>query len=164
MMPDLNSVAASRWPAFTREALYRGVHAVFALPVYVTALPVGALDLYRQVPGRLVAGDLDGALLAAELAALPLLDLMGMDLEAGISDQSSDAWEELSALTRVEVYQAAGMIISQLGVGPAEALIRIRGFAYAHNMTTSEVAYEILERRLRLPSDLSSADPDEGQR
>lgn len=164
MMPDLNSAAASRWPAFTREALERGVHAVFALPVYVTALPIGALDLYRQTPGRLATVDLDGALLAAELAALPLLDLMGLDLEGGISDQSSDAWKELSALTRIEVYQAAGMVISQLEVGPAEALIRIRGYAYAHNMTTSEVAYEILERRLRLPDDQGHTDPGNGSR
>lgn len=162
VMPDLNSDAAARWPAFTREALSRGVRAVFALPVYVAALPVGALDLYRHAPGRLEKADFDGALLAAELAALPLLDLMGIDLEAATSDRSSSAWEQLSALTRVEVYQAAGMVISQLEVGPAEALIRIRGYAYAHDMTASEVAYEILERCLRLTDDQISTRRGEG--
>jgi AmiR/NasT family two-component response regulator len=59
----------------------------------------------------------------------------------------------LAALTRVEVYQAAGMLIAQLGVTAAEALVRLRGYAFAHDMTASEVAWEIIERRLRLADD-----------
>ena len=42
---DLNDPRDSRWPGYTSAALQRGVQAVFALPVYVGAVPVGALEL-----------------------------------------------------------------------------------------------------------------------
>jgi hypothetical protein len=153
LMANLNKARADRWPGFVGEALRRGVQAVFALPVYVAGLPVGALDLYRNVPGVLDVASMTGALLAADLAALPLLDLLRIDFDGALEDESGSAWDELTALTRVEVYQAAGMVIAQLGVGSAEAVSRIRGYAYAHGMTASEVAYEIVERRLRLTDD-----------
>ncbi len=161
LVPDLNDPAAARWPGFAGEATLRGVRAVFALPVFVASLPIGALDLYRSSPGEMDATALAGGLMAAELAALPLLDLMGIDLAAGVEDETSSAWEELSALTRVEVYQAAGMLIAQLGVTSAEALARLRGYAYAHDMTASEVAYEIIERRLRIADDQAGSQPNE---
>lgn len=150
---DLNDSGDDRWPSFSNAALRRGVHAVFALPVYVAASPVGALDLYRNTPGKFDVATFAGALLAADLATLPLLDLMSMDFDAALNDEYSDAWQELSDLTRIEVYQAAGMVIAQLGVSPAEALMRIRGYAYLHDTTASQVAYDILERRLRLADD-----------
>lgn len=153
LAPDLNDGAAVRWPGFAEAAVVRGVRAVFALPVTVASVQVGALDLYRNEPGELDAAGLAGALVAAELAALPLLDLMGLDLNAAVTDMTSTAWEELSALTRVEVYQAAGMLIAQLGVSPAEALVRLRGYAFAQDLTASEVAWQILDRALRLDDD-----------
>jgi len=63
---DLDARTGTRWPA------------VFPLPVAVASIQVGALDLYRNEPGDLSPAGLDGALIAAELAALPLLDLMGI--------------------------------------------------------------------------------------
>jgi hypothetical protein len=150
---DFNDSGDARWPGFSDAALQRGVQALFALPVYVAALPVGALDLYRRAPGKLGDAALAGALLAAELATLPLLDLMALDFDAALNDEYSSAWQELSALTRVEVYQAAGMVIAQLGVSPAEALVRIRAYAYLHDTTAGQVSHDILQRRLRLADD-----------
>jgi len=158
LIPDLNDPAMQRWPGFARAATQRGVRAVFALPVAVASLPIGALDLYRTRTGDLADSVLAGGLIAAELAALPLLDLMDLDLQAAVSDQDSDAWEQLSSLTRLEVYQAAGILIAQLGVTPSEALVRLRAHAFAHNRTASEVALDIIEHRLRLPDD-STDDP-----
>lgn len=160
LVADLNDPAAQRWPAFAGAAARRGVRAVFALPVLVAGVPVGALDLYRNRPGELSGDQLAGGLLAAELAALPLLDLMGLDLDGAVADDASVAWAELAALTRTEVYQAAGMLIAQLDVSVAEALVRMRGYAFAHDMTASAVAFQILDRRLLLENDRS----DERQR
>jgi hypothetical protein len=50
---------------------------VFAMPVLVAGEHVGALDLFRAQPGHLGSGHLSGAIAAAELAGVPLLDLMG---------------------------------------------------------------------------------------
>jgi hypothetical protein len=154
LVPDLNDPAMERWPGFARAAAQRGVQAVFALPVAVASLPIGALDLYRTRTGDLEASRLAGGLIAAELAALPLLDLMGMDLDAAVSDERSDAWEQLSSLTRLEAYQAAGILIAQLGISASEAMARLRAYAFAHNRTATEVALDIIEHRLRLPDDL----------
>jgi hypothetical protein len=153
LVPDLDDSTVRHWHAFRGAAMRLGARAVFALPVAVASLPIGALDLYRTRPGDLDSTTLAGGLIAAELAALPLLDMMGLDLNAAVSDESSAAWDELSSLTRVEVYQAAGMLVAQLGVTASEALVRLRGYAFSHNMTASEVAYEIVERRLRLADD-----------
>ena len=159
LVPDLDSRNGIQWPGFAAAAADRGVRAVFALPISVITYPIGALDLYRNSPGTLSSDSFSGSLLAAELAALPILDLMGMDLNAATSDVFSTAWEQLSSLTRVEVYQAAGMLVAQLGITPSEAVLRLRGYAFAHNQTASQVAYDILDRRLRLDDDRADPDP-----
>jgi hypothetical protein len=44
------------------------------------------------------------------------------------------------------------MVAVDMRVSLAEALLRIRGHAFAHHMTLAQVAKEIIERRLRLDS------------
>jgi hypothetical protein len=90
---------------------------------------------------------------AAELAGIPVLDLLDGDMHAAANDPGSSAWTELNALSRAEVSQATGMLVAQLGVEPAEALIRLRAHAYASGRPATEVARDILERRLRLEVD-----------
>jgi hypothetical protein len=159
MVSDLAQSRSEPWPAFSTAALDRGVRAVFALPVSVASMRVGALDLYRSTPGVMDASQVAGGLVAAELAALPLLDIIGSDLHAAVNDETSSAWNELTTLTRVEVYQAAGILIAQLGVGPTEAMVRLRAYAFAHDMTASAVAFDIIEHRLRLDNDRPDSDP-----
>jgi hypothetical protein len=163
LVADLNEPPAGRWAGFADAATQRGVKAVFAFPVSISSLPIGALDLYRNDPGELDSAALAGSLIAAELAALPILDLMGIDLNAAVADETSGAWEELTALMRVEVYQAAGMLIAQLGVSASEAMVRLRGYAFSHDMTASEVAFQILDRKLRLMADGTTSAEDDGQ-
>jgi AmiR/NasT family two-component response regulator len=54
---------------------------------------------------------------------------------------------------RIELFQAQGMIMVQLGVSLAEALSRIRAHAYAHDRRLSDVATDIVARRLRFERD-----------
>lgn len=98
--------------------------------------------------------------MAAQLASLTLLDLIAGDASGDPrhmdSDEPSgaeDAWGRLADMDRIDVYQATGMLISQLDVGPAEALVRLRAHAIATNQTASQVALAILERRLVLERD-----------
>jgi hypothetical protein len=154
LVADLSDPEENRWPAFSGAVLGAGVRAVFALPVAITTVQVGALDLFRKEPGSLVESSLTGGLLAAELAALPLLDLMTDDYVAWNDDlDGEDKWAQLASLQRVEVYQATGMIMGQLDVGPTEALVRLRAHAFAQGLTASEVAWAIVERRLSLDDD-----------
>ena len=142
-----------RWPAFVRAVSDSGVRAVFALPVSIARKPVGALDLFRNRPETLSGDSLDGGLWAAELAAVPLLDLLAAETGWAAADDGGDGWERLEALERVEVYQATGMIIAQLDVSAAEALVRLRAYAFSEGVTASEAAWAIVDRRVVLDSD-----------
>jgi hypothetical protein len=163
LVEDFNDPNELRWPAFAEALLVSGVCAVFALPVAVARDHVGALDLFRRTRGPLSKEGLAGGLMAAELAALPLLDLMTADVDWDDAGQGDDGWEQLSSLERVEVYQATGMIIAALGVGPAEALVRLRAHAVAHEKTASEVAWTIVEREVSLDSREWRQDPGGGR-
>lgn len=153
LVPDLNDPAERRWPAFTPAALDEGVHAIFALPTAIAAVHVGVLDLFSSSAGPLSATTLSAGLWAAELAALPLLDLMTSDIDWDAAGEGGDGAEQLASLERVEVYQATGILIGQLDVDPVEALARLRAHAYLSGQTASEIAWDIIERRLELRSD-----------
>ena len=108
---------------------------------------------FGLTPGVLGAEQLAGALVAAELAQMPLLDLLAEDLQAAVADPDSDSWAELNTLSRAEVSQATGMLVAQLEVEPAEALVRLWAHAFAAGRSATAVACDILDRRLRLQAD-----------
>jgi hypothetical protein len=150
---DLADPDDVRWPAYGPAMLAHEIRAVFALPVVVAGEYVGALDLFMSSPGKLGVEQLRGALVAAELAQMPLLDLMASDLQAAVTDPDSDAWIELTTLSRAEVSQATGMLVAQLDITAAAALVRLRAHAYATGRGITDVARDILDFRLRLDSD-----------
>jgi len=150
---DLAATDEKRWPAFRDAVLTAGIRAVFALPVGQSARPFGALDLFNRRTGALTERELSGGLLAAELAAVPLLEMMGATREIADSMDAELGWDQLASLERVEVYQATGMIIAALNVGPEEALVRLRAYAYARGMTASDVAWQVLDRTVDLNDD-----------
>jgi hypothetical protein len=153
LVADLAHPEETRWPMYTPALLAHDIRGVFAMPVLVAGEHVGALDFYRAQAGHLDDDELAGAIAAAEYAELPMLDVMDGDLHAAISDPDSNSWAELQVLTRAEVSQATGMLVAQLGVESAEALVRLRAHAYATGRSATDVARDILDRRLRLEAD-----------
>ena len=153
LIVDLGDPEEARWPAYRPAMLAHQIRGVYAMPVVVAGEFVGALDLFRARPGPLLAADLAGAVAAAELAAIPLLDLLDGDLQAAVTDPNSNAWAELNKLTRAELSQAIGMLVAQLEVEPALALILLRAHAYASGRSVTGIARDILDRRLKLEAD-----------
>lgn len=152
LVPDIRT-ATQRWPAFVLAAQDLGMGAVFAVPVAAAGSWIGALDLYLSDPGPLSAAGLSGGRWGAALAALPVLDLISTGLDLTSADHGVDGWVELESLARVEVYQATGMIMGQLHVGNMEALVRLRAHASTRDRTPSEVAWDVVERRLTFAAD-----------
>ena len=72
----------------------------------ISRAPVGALDLFSTRPGSMSDEGLDGSLWVAELAALPLLDLMTSDVDWEAAGADGDGWKQLGSLRRVGVYHA----------------------------------------------------------
>ena len=142
--------ATTRWPTYRRAIHVRGIGFVCAIPIAIVGHYIGALTLFRAHRGMLTAQQFTDARVAAELAEMPILDLAKADLQAAVADPDSHSWTELSALTRTEVNQATGILVGQLNVEPAVALARLRAHAYATDRTPTDVARDILGRRLRL--------------
>lgn len=153
LVADLATPGHARWPLYRPALLEHKIRGVFAIPVVLAGEFVGALDLFRIEPGELGSDELAGAVVAAELAGAPLLDLMDSDLQAAVNDPNSRSWTEFNALSRAEVSQATGMLVAQLEIEPAEALVRLRAHAYAINRSTTDVARDIVNRRLSLDAD-----------
>jgi ANTAR domain-containing protein len=140
--------AASRWPAFATAAMEAGAGAIFTFPLRIGAIRAGVLGLYRALPGSLTAFQLGDALVFADIATLLLLEADGDDPATGPGGQPVDL-----ALHRAEIDQATGMLTEQLGTGIAEALLRLRAYAYANDRRLADVAGDIVARRLRLSAD-----------
>lgn len=137
------SAGSARWPWFGAAALEAGVRAIFAFPLRVGAIRVGVLDLYRDTPGPLSALDLADALAFADAATVVVLHLQDHDENGSVSSALSGPID-----SQAVVHQATGMITIQLGISLAEALLRLRGHAYATAQTVSTVAADVVNRRL----------------
>ena len=150
---DLADPAEARWPAYGPAMLAHQVRGVYAMPVVVAGEYVGALDFFQADPNVLDSKQVAGVVLAAELAQIPMLDLLHEDLHDAAATPGSDAWTELNTLTRAEVSQVTGMLIAQLNIAAPAALVRLRAHAYATNRSATDVARDIIDRRLRLEPD-----------
>jgi hypothetical protein len=148
LAPDLSVERMTRWPVYTPAAHQAGVRAVFAFPLQVGAARLGVMDVYRERPGPLTDEALADALAFADLAVDLLLDGQDRAVEGGLPP-GLDAALDRSA----EIYQAQGMIKTQLDVDLAEAMVRLRAHAYAHERTLVEVARDVVARRLTLERD-----------
>lgn len=139
--PNLVSPTTSRWPAFTPKVLAAGVRAVFGFPIRIGAARIGALNLFRDETGALNDDQHADALVIAEVIARTLLIL-----QAGASPGSAPA--QLDIDLHSAVHQAAGMVSVQLGVSVAEALVRLRAHSFGTDRALSDVAHDVIDRRL----------------
>jgi hypothetical protein len=141
---DLANPARVRWPAFTGPAVAAGARAVFGFPMQVGAARLGALNLYRDAPGELSDDQHADALVMSSVASEVVLLL-----QAGAAPGQLAGELEAGADFQYVVHQAAGMIAAQLEVSVAEALIRLRGYAFGNDRPLASVALDVVNRTLR---------------
>lgn len=145
LQPDLESTAPHTWPVFGPAVLEAGIAAIFAFPLHVGGISLGVLDLYRDTPGHLDDEELTEALAFADAATVILLQLQDRTQPGDVlHEQLSDPVEGSR-----EVHQATGMISVQAAVGLTEALLLLRGNAYAAERTVLQAARDVITRRLR---------------
>ena len=147
---DLGALAAGHWPAYGPAARDHGVEAVFAFPLQVGGACLGVLDIYRDRPGMLSELALGEASMFASVALARLLD----EHEAVSLGLLGDGAEEYDPFSyRLEVHQAAGMVMAQLGVGADEAMLRLRAYSFASNSRITQVAADVISHKLVLERD-----------
>ena len=151
--PDLADPGTVRWPAFSGPAIAAGARAVFAFPLHVGVVRLGALDLYRDRPGSMSGDQHADALVAADVATHAVLELQSNAPPGRLA-------AELAAGSdfRYVVHQASGMVAVQLGVNVGQALIRLRAHAFGNERPLVDVARDVVDRLLRF--DASSGEDD----
>lgn len=141
---DLTGSGSRQWPAYAPAAGALGVGAVFAFPLQIGVTHLGVLDVYQTAAGGLSRAGLTDCVLIADMARNVLLK----DLDRDDGTEIRPRWDEV--LPTPELFQAQGMIMIQLGLGPVDALARIRAHAYASDQRIGDIARDIVDKRLKL--------------
>ncbi len=140
------------WPLFT-EAVLTGKHGprvtgVFAFPLVLGSIELGAVDLYSTEALTLTGQQVSEACQLATLATWQVLrQRLADDPELGDATPSS----------RREIHQAAGMILVQAGVSIEDASLLLRAHAFAAGRTVLEVATDVVDRLIDF-SDFGGSD------
>jgi hypothetical protein len=145
--PDLADPATVRWLEFTQAAVAAGARAVFGFPVSVGDVHLGALNLYRDRPGPLTHEQHADAFVVAGLAARAVIRMQADAPRGALGRRLEEAGN-----FRFVVHQASGMVAVQLGISVNDALVRLRAHAFSVDRTVSDVARDVVERRLRFDS------------
>ncbi|MBB4678421.1 GAF and ANTAR domain-containing protein [Crossiella cryophila] len=146
-VPNLvNSGSTRRWPAFAPAALSLGVASVFVLPLTLGAIALGALEICREVEGPLSPAELADALLCADTATTLLLSRSAGPAAGELPHTEPEGrW--------AVVHQATGMVSVQLDTDLDQAFLRLRAHAYGTDRRLSEVAADVVARRLNFTPD-----------
>jgi hypothetical protein len=162
--PDLRAPAEARWPAFSPLVIEAGGRAVFAFPLRLGAVRLGALDLYRDRSGRLTDDQHADALVLADVVTEAVL-LMPSAAPAGLLAAALAEGADLHPV----VHQATGMVAAQLGASVGEALVRLKAFAFGNGRALDDVSKDVLAGTLRFDrtgdgrDDGPSDEQDQGQ-
>jgi hypothetical protein len=135
--------ASPRWSIFVDAAqdIVESA-AIHAIPMHPDADVFGVITLYESPQPR-------GAPKLAPNELKFLADVVGAALVtegAGLDEFDRGPWA-----SRSEVHVATGMVVAQMKIAPDDALALLRAHAFAHQMTLSDLASAVVERRVRFP-------------
>lgn len=139
LVPDLASREAGHWVGYAPSAISLGVAGVFVVPLHVGAVRLGVFELYFDRVRRM------GYEGQAMLVAFAMLGTeMLLAAPAATPGQSLGTRLNVALDHQAEVHQAQGMVMIDLGVDLAEALVRMRAHAFGLGLPLIEVARQII--------------------
>ncbi len=132
-----------RWPDFAPHACDAGFQLMCAVPLRVRSDVIGALNLFRGSDEPFTGTELEIAQAMAEMAAIGLIQ------ERALRERNVLAAQLEAALnSRVIIEQAKGMIAEYLTMTVDDAFELLRNYARYHNRKLSEVAGDVVARRI----------------
>lgn len=137
--------ATERWPRFTPYAIRAGYDSVYAIPLRLRGEIIGALNLFRSEPGELAEGDIALARALADLASITILQT-----QAAFEARRRDKQLQHALDSRVIIEQAKGMLAEYAHIDMPTAFDHIRTRARDTNTKLTDLATQIVERRLNL--------------
>jgi len=126
---------------------------VQALPMRLREETIGALNLFRTVPGLFNRADVRIGQALADVATIGLLNERNLRRSETLNEQLQGALN-----SRVIIEQAKGKLAERLGLEMDEAFNILRSYARARNRGLSELARAFIEGSEQLP-ELRAARP-----
>jgi hypothetical protein len=141
---DLQVDGGALWPGTWAALRELDVGALFAFPLYVSTLSIGSIALYSMTARELSDADIERM---SRLAAIVSSTLLRRALNR--LDAPDDGAQE-EPYSRREVHQATGMVAARNSIGVDDALLLLRGHAFAAGRPVRDVAADVIARRLDL--------------
>lgn len=143
LIPDMAADPHDDWPIFWSAVRELAVGALFAVPMRMGAVTVGAVTLYRTHPGDLVPDQRSYALaIASAIASTAVARAMRSAADEDVAESPA------APALRREVHQATGMILVQLNSTATVAYSRLQAYAFAHGRPIQDVARDVVNRDL----------------
>jgi hypothetical protein len=150
LRPRIGTDGTDEWPLFTsavhEDALVAGVRGIYAFPLFVGSLGIGAVEMYSTTEHPLESAQVTDA---AELASIASWQV----LRSILSDRAVDDAEGPVTHNRREVHQATGMVLAQLDISAEDAALLLRAHAFASGRSVAEIASDVIGRRLSFATD-----------
>lgn len=145
LMPDLDKTAnQGTWPSLLARLELSGASGLFAFPLHLGAAIIGVADLYSRSPSiPWPDGTVQLAQDLADSVAAPAVRLATHSAAADVSHTG-----QLAVELRREEHQATGMVMVQLDCSASDALIRMRGEAFASGVPLDALARLVIQRRI----------------
>jgi hypothetical protein len=128
-----------RWPRFSSQAVAAGIRSVFAVPLSVDS-PVGALNLYAQLPGAFGVVDRARGVLLAALASLAVSSAQSHE-----DDERRAANLHAALVTREVIGQAQGILMERERITPDQAFDVLRRASQRLNRKLHEIAQSLVD-------------------
>ncbi|WP_438296733.1 GAF and ANTAR domain-containing protein [Streptomyces sp. HUAS TT7] len=132
--------ARTRWPRFTPRAVELGFTSVVAAPLRWQDQVIGALNLFRDRPGPLDAGQLRLAQALANTATIGILQQRAVHEQMTVIAQLQHALD-----SRTVIEQAKGYLAHRHHTSVEMAFARMRTHARNHGAKLTDVARQVLD-------------------
>jgi hypothetical protein len=142
--PALRTRPRRTWPAFTSAIERENVASLFAFPLLLGTLRIGAIDMYSSDPVKLNPTQTKQA---ASMASAVSRHVLRNALQS-----DGDFEDDGNVHSRRVIHQATGMVLAQLRLAPDDARLVIQGHAFATNRSMMDVAHDIVNRNLTFTS------------
>jgi hypothetical protein len=146
LSPDI-AENADQWPAFLEAIRVQNITSIFAFPLFLGPLKIGAIDLYSKR-----RSDLDSV--ASDRAMHMAKQVSRRVLRMAVASVRDGAELHPSPFSRRIIHQATGMVVSQLDISVEDAVLVMQGHAFAEGLTMMDVAQRLIDR------DLTFSPPD----
>lgn len=136
-----------RWPRFAAASAELGYASVHSVPLRLRDTVLGSMNLFRETTGALNADDAIAARALTDVATISILQQRTAEHADHVQAQLQQALD-----SRVVIEQAKGFLSHTHQVDLDEAFTLLRSTARAHGARIADLARDVVERRVTIPT------------